>query len=112
MKLTAQTIFEFAQKTQLVNHSDENGPLTTPWSQELDIPEAEWYFLLNAVNSNHLVVVVADYYISELNLGGDFVVWLAKQVANGIQEGYKLVTWYGEETECLVCFTRGLEVEE
>ena len=40
--------------------------------------------------------------MSENRLGGDDMVELAAEVISAIEEGWKVVTWYGPDTEVLV----------
>lgn len=46
--------------------------------------------------------ILADQHMSENHPGGDDIVGTVDDVLTAIQDGYRIVTWYGPEAEALV----------
>ena len=46
--------------------------------------------------------ICCDFAMSEHHLGGDDVVAYVEATLTAIEEGYKVLTWYDEETNVLI----------
>lgn len=47
-------------------------------------------------------LVVAATEVSEHSPGGEEYIEIAVETAKALQKGYTLITWYGENAECLI----------
>ncbi len=54
--------------------------------------------------------IIADQNMSENHLDGDDMVNLADDVLLAVQDGYSVVTWYGDDGEVLVAGIRPAEL--
>ena len=58
---------------------------------------------LNEDTTNQPIrLVIADQHMSENHPGGDDMVAAVDDVLAAIKDGYRIVTWYGPETEVLI----------
>jgi hypothetical protein len=46
--------------------------------------------------------IIADFGMSEHHLGGDDLIEITNNVLDAIRDGYKVETWYGDDTETLI----------
>lgn len=65
-----------------------------------NMPHDVFAFLIKNKSCFH--VIVNDFNMSENHIGGDNVISIVNEVKEAIENGYKVFTWYGPETETLI----------
>ena len=71
------------------------------WTALYDDEQAD-QVLCEQVNSLDLRTICAGREMSEGSTGGDVVVQLVDEVLQAVADGYKVSTWYGDDTEVLI----------
>ena len=55
--------------------------------------------------------LVADQYMSENRPGGDDIIEFVRMAQGAIEDGYKLATWYGPQTQTLIVGYNPVELD-
>ena len=69
---------------------------------------AEQFTLLKSVALRELI---ADQYMSENRPGGDDIIEYVRLAQGAIEDGYKLCTWYGPQTQTLIVGYNPVELD-
>ena len=69
---------------------------------ETQLDERTFSALKDVVQRKCLQPIMADQYASENRHGGDDLVALADNVVKAMTSGLAVVTWYGDDAECLI----------
>lgn len=102
MKITPEQLYQFLQAKNLGAETYEEAI-----NEGIKNVNQETFDYLSTQDIDHICV---SWAMSEGHLGGGDMVELAIDVISSIEDGYKVVTWYGPDTEVLIAGIKDIDV--
>jgi len=113
MKITKQQLYAFLLAASCSD--DKKGPCKLELDDVYDVgdmPDEVWNRLSQAFKDKDLRNICVGSGMSENHPGGDDFVDLANRILEAIKDGFTVVTWYGDDTECLIAGVSGSIAQE